>query len=104
MNASDRMASVFPRQTWRALVRALILMVAAETLVPAPLAAVTLLELVTHSKLTPKKFASYFEDFQYEFAPEILPAETFLRRERGDCDDYAVLANYVLGRHDRPRG
>ena len=28
-------------------------------------------------------------------------AETFLRQERGDCDDYAVLADYVLRRHNQ---
>jgi hypothetical protein len=71
-------------------------------LLPGRLDAVTLLELVSHPNLTPKRFAAYFEDFDYEFGIEILPAEVFLRQQRGDCDDYAVLAQYVLGRHDQP--
>ncbi len=58
--------------------------------------AVTLGELLDDPKLTPKKFAAYFEDFDYEFSPEVLPAEVFLRERRGDCDDYAILADYVL--------
>ena len=68
-------------------------------LLPGPLAAVTLAELVTHPTLTPKKFAAYFESFEFEFSPEVLPAEVFLRRQRGDCDDYAILADYVLRHH-----
>ncbi len=70
-------------------------------LVPPRLDAVTLIELVTNANLTPKKFAAYFEDFDYEFSPEVLPAETFLRQERGDCDDYAILADYVLSGHQQ---
>lgn len=58
----------------------------------------TLKELTENSGLTAKKFASYFADFAYEFNGPIQPAATFLARERGDCDDYAVLANYVLGK------
>jgi hypothetical protein len=79
-----------------------LLALSAALLAPARLDAVTLMELVTHSSLTPKKFAAFFEDFEYEFAPEILPAETFLRQRRGDCDDYAVLADYVLSQHRQP--
>lgn len=66
---------------------------------PGRLDAVTLSELVTHPGLTPKKFAAYFEDFEFEFSPEVLPAEVFLRQKRGDCDDYAILADHVLRRH-----
>lgn len=61
--------------------------------------AVTLQELLGETKLTPKKFAAYFEDFEYEFSVEVLPAEVFLRQRRGDCDDYAILADHVLRRH-----
>jgi hypothetical protein len=66
---------------------------------PAPLAAVTLGELLDNRKLTAKKFAGYFGDFGYEFNAAIQSPEDFLRRERGDCDDYSVLADYVLSRH-----
>lgn len=65
------------------------------------LEAVTLVELITHPSLTPKRFASHFEDFIYEYNPAVLPPETFLRQERGDCDDYAILAGYVLRRHQQ---
>jgi hypothetical protein len=81
--------------------RTLLVALAAGAFVPARLDAVTLLELVTQSNLTPKKFAAYFEDFEYEFSPEVMPAETFLRQQRGDCDDYAILADYVLGRQNQ---
>jgi hypothetical protein len=60
--------------------------------------AVTLEELMKSSRLTPKKFANYFGDFNYEFNAAIQPPEDFLRRESGDCDDYAVLADYVLAK------
>lgn len=58
--------------------------------------AVTLSQLQQDRKLTPKRFAGYFEDFAYEFHQEVQPAEVFLAREKGDCDDYAVLADFVL--------
>jgi hypothetical protein len=67
---------------------------------PADLDAVTLKELTDNKNLTAKKFASYFGDFAYEFNADIQSASVFLRREKGDCDDYAVLADYVL----KPRG
>lgn len=78
-----------------------ILLVAAMSMVLTVqrLEAVTLMELVTQANLTPKKFAAYFEDFEYEYSPEIQPAAEFLERKRGDCDDYAVLADYVLPKH-----
>lgn len=66
---------------------------------PADLNALTLNELVDNPKLNAKKFASYFEDFAYEFNNPIQPAEVFLAREKGDCDDYAVLADFVLKKH-----
>jgi hypothetical protein len=63
---------------------------------PADLDAVTLKELTDNKGLNAKKFASYFGDFTYEFNADIQSAGTFLKREAGDCDDYAVLADYVL--------
>lgn len=68
-------------------------------LAPAHLGAVTLGELLGNPKLSAKKFASYFDDFAYEFSSAILPPEVFLANRRGDCDDYAVLADYVLSKH-----
>ncbi len=65
-------------------------------LVPTRLDALTLLDLVNEPNLTPKRFAAHFERFEYEFHPEVQPPEVFLASERGDCDDYAILADYVL--------
>lgn len=62
--------------------------------------AVSLGELQTTPKLTPKKFANYFERFSYEFGSTVQLPTRFLARRKGDCDDYAVLASHVL----EPRG
>ncbi|HWA26271.1 MAG TPA: transglutaminase domain-containing protein [Lacunisphaera sp.] len=67
---------------------------------PAHLAAVTLTDLLEQPRLTAKKFASYFADFAYELNGPIQPADVFLSREKGDCDDYAVLADFVLRKHN----
>lgn len=48
--------------------------------------------------LTPKSFANLFEDFDYEYYPYVQSPHAFLRKRRGDCDDYAILADHVLGR------
>jgi hypothetical protein len=66
---------------------------------PASLDAVTLGELNGNRQLTAKKFAAYFGNYAYEFGSQIQPAATFLAREKGDCDDYAVLADFVLKQH-----
>ncbi len=62
---------------------------------PASLDAVTLDQL-DRPGLNARKFASYFSDFGYEFNSQIQDAPTFLAREKGDCDDYSVLADFVL--------
>lgn len=67
---------------------------------PVDLDAVTLNELTDTPKLTARKFASHFADFAYELNTPIQPAPAFLSREKGDCDDYAVLADFVLKRHN----
>lgn len=66
---------------------------------PADLAAVTLNELLDNPRLNAKKFAGYFGDFAYEFNGQIQSSTAFLAREKGDCDDYAVLADFVLKKH-----
>jgi transglutaminase-like putative cysteine protease len=66
---------------------------------PVDLDAVTLNELTDNPRLNAKKFASYFADFAYEFNNPIQSATEFLAREKGDCDDYAVLADFVLKQH-----
>ena len=65
-----------------------------------PLVALTLAELIGDPALNPKRFAAHFESFEYEFHPEVKPPDLFLAERRGDCDDYAILADYVL----KPRG
>lgn len=69
-------------------------------LLGAPLRAVTLSELMLDSAMTPKRFAAHFEAFEYEYHPEVQWPDAFLVERRGDCDDYAILADHVL----RPRG
>ena len=60
--------------------------------------ALTLVDLLGDPKLTPKRFAAQFESFEYEFHPEVQAPDQFLGARRGDCDDYAILADYVLRR------
>lgn len=79
---------------WRALLAAGLAL-----LLPVPAHALTLADLLADTKLTPKRFAALFESFEYEFAPEVQDPDVFLRSKRGDCDDYAVLGDYVLRRH-----
>ena len=68
-------------------------------LAPGPAGALTLRELLDEKELTPKRFAGHFARFDYEFGVEVLQADVFLARRKGDCDDYAVLAGHVLGHH-----
>lgn len=65
----------------------------------ARLDAITLVDLLGDSKMSAKRFAAHFETFEYEFHPEVQPPAVFLEERRGDCDDYAILADYVLKRH-----
>ena len=64
-----------------------------------PVGAQTLEQLLTEPDLTPKRFARHFTEFSHEFHRQVQPAEQFLASRRGDCDDYAVLADLVLRRH-----
>ena len=66
---------------------------------PVDLDAVTLDELTDNPRLDARKFAGYFGNFTYEFNNPIQSATAFLAREKGDCDDYAVLADFVLKKH-----
>jgi len=62
------------------------------------LQAVTLGDLMSDPKLTPKRFANYFANFDFQLFPYVQTAEQFLSSQRGDCQDYAILADYVLSR------
>ncbi len=61
-----------------------------------PLDALTVKELLDDPNLTPKRFANLFENFTYEFINYVQPPDEFLKTRVGDCDDYAVLADFVL--------
>jgi hypothetical protein len=79
------------RRRRRALLAGLI-----STLAVARLTAVTLPELQHDARLTPHRFANYFDEFDFEYHVEVEPAEMFLAERKGDCDDYAILADFVL--------
>ncbi|MEN9661966.1 MAG: hypothetical protein RL324_915 [Verrucomicrobiota bacterium] len=90
-----RMTAYPPTGKFRRLLAAGVLLL----LVTDQAGALTLAELLADQKLTPKRFAALFESFQFEFGTEVQEADQFLKTKRGDCDDYAVLADYVLSRH-----
>src|SRR5687767_7959751 len=64
----------------------------------AAFAATDAYELLTDQALTPKKFAAYFETFEFEGSRDVQSPGEFLSRRRGDCDDYAILAEHLLSR------
>ncbi len=57
-----------------------------------------LLELEAEPNMTPGHFADLFENFAFDYYPYVQPPDVFLEHRSGDCDDYAVLANHILGR------
>ncbi|MEO7676581.1 MAG: hypothetical protein ABIV39_07470 [Verrucomicrobiota bacterium] len=61
--------------------------------------AITLDQLRHVPKLTPEKFAAYFQDFEFKFHAEVQDHDVFLETKSGDCDDYATLAADILGRN-----
>ncbi len=60
------------------------------------LRAVTLNDLLSDPKMTPKRFANHFENFDFEYNPAVQNPDVFLQREKGDCADYAILGDFVL--------
>jgi hypothetical protein len=74
--------------------------VGAWVLAGAPLAGFTLEDLLADGKMTPKRFANHFADFDFEFHPEVQRPEEFIARQKGDCDDYAILGDYILKRRN----
>jgi hypothetical protein len=58
----------------------------------------TLQDLEQASGLNPRQFANLFANFDFDGSPIIRPPEQFLGERRGDCDDYAVLADLVLAK------
>jgi hypothetical protein len=62
--------------------------------------ALTLFDLLTEPDMTPKRFAGYFVDFEFDLHPfDVQDPEVFLESRRGDCIDYAVMGDYVLRRN-----
>jgi hypothetical protein len=90
--ACGQWARAGPRGRWKfAALLALTLLAAAR------IQAFTLGDLLSDSKMTPKRFADYFEDFEFELHPfDVQNPDVFLETQRGDCIDYAVMADYVL--------
>lgn len=75
----------------------LLAFVALAVLSAAGVRAFTLSDLLSDSKMSPKRFAGYFEDFEFELHPfDVQDPDVFLQTQRGDCIDYAVMADYVL--------
>ena len=64
--------------------------------VPGMLPAGGLAELRRQSDLTPETLIRHFAAFSYELGDTIQDPERFLRRKRGDCDDFARLAALLL--------
>jgi hypothetical protein len=66
-------------------------------LAAARIQAFTLSDLLSDTKMSPGRFAGYFEDFEYDIHPfDVQDPDVFLETRRGDCIDYAVMADYVL--------
>jgi len=74
-------------------------LVVAVAMAVARLEALTMADLLNDGKMTPKKFAGLFVDFKFELHPfDVQDPNQFLATRRGDCIDYAALADYVLSR------
>ena len=52
--------------------------------------------LAGQADLTPEKLIRCFSQFTFELSAQPQDAETFLQRQRGDCDDFAILASRLL--------
>lgn len=84
----------------RAVRFALLLAAAAGLLAGAAGRDLTLQELLQEQDMTPKRFASHFAEFDFEAHDEVQSPDEFLSSRKGDCDDYAILADYVLSRRN----
>jgi hypothetical protein len=45
---------------------------------------------------TPEQFAHRFANFKFEFHAEVQDPDVFLKTKKGDCDDFATLADDAL--------
>lgn len=78
------------------LVKAPILTVLGALCLSASGQALSLEDLRKDSRLTPRRFASYFSEFKYQFHAQMQSPDVFLTTQSGDCDDFATLAATVL--------
>jgi len=53
-------------------------------------------DLATRTDLTPERLIHAFAGFSFELNAEPQDEATFMRRRRGDCDDFACLASRLL--------
>jgi hypothetical protein len=80
-----------------AQLRRLLAFAAFSALAAARIQAFTLSDLLSDTKMSPSRFAGYFGDFEYDVHPfDVQDPDVFLATQRGDCIDYAVMADYVL--------
>jgi hypothetical protein len=63
-----------------------------------PTSRFTVRELELEPKMTPKQFGNLFENFAFSYYPYVQPVDVFLNYRSGDCDDYAILADFVLSK------
>jgi hypothetical protein len=66
---------------------------------PASLPADDLAMLRGQKDLTPESLLRFFAGFRFEAGEQVQDSATFLRRQRGDCDDFARLASSILPEH-----
>jgi hypothetical protein len=60
------------------------------------LRAFTMNDLLSDPKMTPKRFAGRFANFDFEYNVAVQNPDVFLSRQKGDCADYAILGDFVL--------
>ena len=60
--------------------------------------ALTMADLMNDEKMTPQRFSGLFKEFKFVLQPfDVQNPNVFLKSQSGDCIDYAVLADHVLG-------
>jgi hypothetical protein len=97
LNPSSRSRLATPREPRSSRLRRILCLATVGWAAWLPgLHAFTMNDLLTDPKLTPKRFASRFEKFDFEYNVAVQNPDLFLSREKGDCADYAILGDYVL--------
>ena len=91
---AGRIATLREPGSWRRRALFVAAVVLAGALPPAR--AFTMNDLLSDPKLTPKRFANRFEDFDFEYSVYVQNPDVFLQRQKGDCADYAILGDFVL--------